>query len=331
MVISIPVSLTIFPDFNLILLNYIKFVINTITNAMREISKIKSVSSFNSERGQITLHPLVSVLDQSNSCPIKQSLYISELYIVFIKDSKCEELKYGRNHYDYEEGSVLCIAPGQLFGFENNETMIQPSGWALCFHPDLILGTSLAKSIREYGFFSYDSNEALHISATERNELIDCLTKIQQEVAKPLDKHSRILIVNTIELFLNYCRRFYDRQFITREFVNKDILNKFEELIDNYINSNKIVELGLPTVSYFAKELHLSSKYFGDLIKKETGRASQDFIQIKLMEKAKEKVIDTSMSISEVSYSLGFKYPSHFTRFFKDKVGKTPIEYRSQK
>lgn len=297
---------------------------------MQEISKIKSVSSFNSERGQITLHPLISVLDQSNSCPIQQSLYLSELYIVFIKDSKCEELKYGRNYYDYEEGSVLGIAPGQLFGFSTNEKMIQPSGWVLCFHPDLLLGTSLAKTIREYGFFAYDSNEALHVSATERNELIDCLTKIQQELAKPFDKHSRILIVNTIELFLNYCRRFYDRQFITREFANKDLLNKFENLVENYINSNKIVELGLPTVSYFAKELSLSSKYFGDLIKKETGNAAQDFIQLKLMEKAKEKVIDTSKSISEVSYSLGFKYPSHFTRFFKEKIGKTPIEYRSQ-
>lgn len=296
---------------------------------MQEITKIKSVSIFNSERRQITLHPLVSVLDQSKSCPIKQSKYLSELYIVFMKDTKCEELTYGRSHYDYEDGSILFIAPGQLFGFSSNEKLIQPSGWALCFHPDLIRGTSLSKSIREYGFFTYNSNEALHVSSLERNELLDCLIKIQQELSKPIDKHSRKLIVNNIELFLNYCRRFYDRQFITREFENKDILNKFEELIESYINSNKSEELGLPSVSYFANELHLSPKYFGDLIKKETGNSAQDLIHLKLIELAKEKIYDTSKSISEISYQLGFKYPSHFTRFFKQRVGKTPFEYRS--
>ncbi len=297
--------------------------------SMPEISKVKNVSTFNSERGQVTFHPLVSVLEQSKSCLIKPTLYLSELYIVFMKDSKCEELKYGRSQYDYEEGSIVFISPGQLFGFTSHDKMIQPSGWALCFHPDLLRGTSLSKSIREYSFFTYNSNEALHVSVLERNELLDCLFKIQRELSKPIDKHSRTIIVNNIELFLNYCRRFYDRQFITREIVNKDILIKFEELIDSYINSNKSVELGLPSVSYFAKELNLSSKYFGDLIKKETGNTAQDFIYFKLTELAKEKVIDSSMSISEISYHLGFRYPSHFTRFFKQKVGKTPVEYRS--
>lgn len=296
---------------------------------MQEISKIKSVSTFNNERGQITLHPLVSVLDQSNSCTIQQTRYLSELYIVFMKDSKCEELKYGRSHYDYEEGSLLFIAPGQLFGFENKGKMIQPSGWSLCFHPDLVRGTHLAKSIREYSFFTYDSNEALHVSVKERDELLGCLHKIQQELAQPLDKHSRTLIVNNIQLFLNYCSRFYDRQFITREFVNKDILNKFEEKLNSYFHSNKSIDFGLPSVAYFAKELHLSAKYFGDLIKKETGNSAQEFIHLKLIDVAKEKVVDSSKSISEVAYTLGFKHPSHFTRFFKQKLGTSPIEYRN--
>jgi AraC family transcriptional activator of pobA len=296
---------------------------------MQEFFQIYSVASFNNERGQITLHPLVSVLDQSNSCPIKQTRYLSELYIVFLKDSKCEELKYGRNQYDYEESSLLFIAPGQVFGFENKLKMIQPSGWALCFHPDLIRGTYLAKSIRSFGFFTYDSNEALHVSVKECDELLSCLHKIQQEITQSLDKHSRTIVVNNIELFLNYCSRFYDRQFVTREFVNKDILTKFEELVDNYFNLNKSKEYGLPSVSYFAKELHLSPKYFGDLIKKETGYSAQDFIHLKLIDASKEKVFNTSKTISEIAYDLGFKHPSHFTRFFKKKLGKSPIEYRT--
>lgn len=291
--------------------------------------KIESVAQFNRDRGQKTLHPLVSVLDQSYSQPVKETRYISEVYIIFLKDEKCGELKYGRNHYDYEEGTLLFIAPGQVFGFEETGKMIQPTGWVLTFHPDLIRGTHLGRQINEYNFFSYDANEALHVSDAERNIVLECFNKIQYELAHAIDKHSKILIVSNIELFLKYCVRFYDRQFITRENVHKDVLVKFENILNDYFQSDNPQTLGLPSVAYFAKQLNLSPKYFGDMLKKETGKTAQEYIQLKLIDAAKEKIFDTSKSVSEVAYELGFKYPQHFTRLFKQKTGYTPNEYRT--
>lgn len=297
-------------------------------STMEKIVRIESVTQFNKERGQKTLHPLASVLDQSLSTPIQEHRYISEVYIIFLKDLKCEELTYGRNHYDYEEGTLLFIAPGQVFGFEAHGKLLQPSGWAFIFHPDLIRGTHLGKTIHEYGFFSYDTNEALHVSDDERQIVLDCFLKIQYELARAIDKHSRTLIVSNIELFLNYCVRFYDRQFITRDLVHKDVLVKFESLLNDYFYTDKPQLLGLPTVAYCAGELHLSPKYFGDLVKKETGKSAQEYIQDKLINIAKERVLDINKSISEVAYEIGFKYPAHFSRLFKQRVGQSPQEYR---
>jgi len=294
-----------------------------------KITKIESVAQFNKGRGQKTLHPLVSVLDQSVSTPVKETRYISELYIIFLKDEKCGELKYGRNHYDYEEGTLLFIAPGQVFGFEDTGKLVYPTGWALVFHPDLIRGTHLGKRINEYNFFSYDTSEALHVSDGEREVVLECFDKIQYELAHAIDKHSRTLIVSNIELFLNYCVRFYDRQFITREHVHKDVLARFEGLLNDYFGSAKPQTLGLPSVAHCAAQLNLSPKYFGDLVKKETGKSAQEYIQLKLIDAAKEKILDESKSVSGVAYELGFKYPSHFTRFFKQHVGHSPNEYRN--
>lgn len=295
---------------------------------MEKISKIETVAQFNKDRGQKTQHPLVSVLDNSCSKPVKEGRNISDLYIVFLKDVKCGEIKYGRNNYDYEEGTLLFIAPGQVFGFEDSGKMIQPTGWSLVFHPDLIRGTHLGKHINEYGFFSYDSTEALHVSDAEREIVVECFRKIQYELAHAIDKHSRTLIVSNVELFLNYCIRFYDRQFVTREYVNKDLLTGFESLLNDYLQSDKPQTSGLPSVSYCAEELHLSPKYFGDLIKKETGKSAQEYIHLKIIDAAKEKIFDATKSISEVAYELGFKYPAHFTRLFKQQVGYSPKEYR---
>lgn len=295
---------------------------------MDKLIKIESVAQFNRDRGQATLHPLASVLDQTFSKPVKEGRYISELYIIFLKDVKCGELRYGRNNYDYEEGTLLFIAPNQVFGFDENGKTVQPTGWALVFHPDLIRGTHLGKHINEYSLFSYDANEALHISDAERKIVLECFQKIRYELEHAIDKHSRTLIVSNIELFLNYCVRFYDRQFITREHAHKDALTRFENLLNDYFKSDKPQTLGLPLVSYCAERLNLSPKYFGDLVKKETGKTAQEFIQLKLIDAAKEKIFDTSKSISVVAYELGFKYPSHFTRMFKQHVGKSPNEYR---
>ncbi len=291
--------------------------------------RIESVAQFNKGRGQKTLHPLVGVLDQSVSTPVKETRYISELYIIFLKDEKCGGLKYGRNNYDYEEGTLLFIAPGQVFGFEDTGKMVYPTGWALVFHPDLIRGTHLGKRINEYNFFSYDTSEALHVSDAERAIVLECFNKIQYELAQAIDKHSRTLIVSNIELFLNYCVRFYDRQFITREHVHKDILARFEGLLNDYFGSVKPQTLGLPSVAHCAAQLNLSPKYFGDLVKKETGKSAQEYIQLKLIDTSKEKILDASKLVSEVAYELGFKYPSHFTRFFKQHVGHSPNEYRN--
>jgi AraC-like DNA-binding protein len=293
------------------------------------INKIESVAQFNRDRGHKTLHPLASVLDQSVSTPIKEARYISGLYLILLKDVKCGELKYGRNQYDYEEGTLVFIAPGQVFGFEDTGKMIQPTGWALAFHPDLIRGTHLGRKINQYSFFSYDVNEALHISNEERLMLLDSFNKIRYELAHAIDKHSRTLIVSNIELFLNYCVRFYDRQFITREQVHQDILVRFESLLNDYFQTDKPQTIGLPSVAYFAEQVKLSPKYFGDLVKKETGKSAQEYIHLKLIHLAKERIFDTSKTLSEVAYELGFKYPSHFTRLFKQHTGHSPNEYRN--
>jgi AraC family transcriptional activator of pobA len=295
---------------------------------MDKIIKLESVYQFNTERGQMTLHPLVSILDQSYSKPIQAARYISELYIIFLKDENCAEMKYGRQHYDYQDGTLLFIAPGQVFGFEEQGKMLQPSGWALVFHPDLILGTSLGRHIKGYNYFSYGVSEALHLSEQERQIALECFSKIQYELAHAIDTHSRDLIVSNIELFLKYCVRFYDRQFITRNHIHKDIVVKLEKLLDDYYQSDKPQVIGLPSVSYCAEELHLSAKYFGDLIKKETGKSAQEYIQDKVIYLAKEKILDNSKTLSEIAYEIGFKYPQHFTRLFKQRVGQSPSEYR---
>jgi AraC family transcriptional regulator, transcriptional activator of pobA len=296
---------------------------------MDNIEKLTSVAQFNSRRGQETLHPLVSVLDQSKSCQVKAIRQLSEIYVIFLKDVKCEDFQYGKNIYDYQEETLLFIAPGQVFGFDlPDERMVQPTGWALIFHPDFIRGTSLGRKMDEYGFFSYDTNEALHISHREKQIVVECFKKIKEELERGIDKHSKMLIVSNIELFLNYCVRFYDRQFITRESVNKDVLTKFESLLKEYFDSELPKTSGLPTVAYCAGELSLSANYFGDLVKKETGKSALEYIQAKVIDLAKERIFDRSKSISEIAYEMGYKYPQHFTRLFKQRVGMSPQDYR---
>ena len=294
------------------------------------IQKLHSVTQFNSQRGQETLHPLISVLDQSKSKPVQANRYLSDIYIIFLKDVKCEEFQYGRNKYDYQEESLLFIAPGQVFGFDvSAETLIQPRGWALTFHPDFIKGTSLGKKITAYGFFSYDVTEALHISKRERQIVLDCLRKMREELQRNIDKHTVNLIISNIELLLNYCLRFYDRQFITRAHVNKDILTRFEGLLKSYYESDLPQTVGLPTVSYCGRELSLSANYFGDLVKKETGKTALEYIQEKVIDLAKERLFDQSKSVSEIAFEMGYKYPQHFTRLFKQRVGMSPQDYRN--
>lgn len=300
---------------------------------MDEILRFENISQYNTLMGQETLHPLVSVLDFSNAKPIKplgSRRLTFDFYTIYLKEIKCGDIKYGCNYYDYQDGTLVFIAPGQVFSIENYNVNFQPKGWALRFHPDLIRGTSLGHHIKDYTFFSYEVNEALHLSEKERQIVFDILHQIEFELNRGIDKHSKTLISTNIELLLNYCVRFYDRQFITRNNVNKDILVRFERLLEDYFKSGKPQIFGLPSVGYCAEELNLSSNYFGDLIKRETGKSAQESIQLKLMDVAKEKLFDTSKSVSEIAYELGFKYPQHFSRMFKNSVGHSPNEYRLQ-
>jgi AraC family transcriptional regulator, transcriptional activator of pobA len=295
---------------------------------MEEILKFDTVSQYNAFNRNETLHPLVSVVDLSKAAPRKLRRMSYGFYVVFLKEIKCGDLKYGISNYDYEEGTLVFLAPGQAIG-SPGEDFYQPQGLALVFHADFIHGTSLGRHMNDYTFFSYTTNEALHLSERERQIILDCFAKIRYELEHGVDKHSKKLISTNIELFLNYCIRFYDRQFITRENTVKGILEKFETLLNNFFASDKPQTVGLPSVAYCAGELNLSPNYFGDLIKKETGKSAHEFIQLKLIEVAKERIYDTKKSVSEVAYGLGFKYPQHFSRVFKQSVGMTPQEYRS--
>lgn len=296
---------------------------------MEEIVKLDSVTEYNKMRGVETLHPLITVIDLSKATPMPAQSFHFGLYAIYLKELKCGELKYGRNNYDFQEGTLVFIAPGQVMGVQPGVKTFDPKGWAMLFHPDLIKGTALGKHIQDYSFFSYASNEALHLSEKERQIVLDCFSKIQYEMEQSIDKHSKTLIASNIELFLNYCTRFYDRQFITRDNEHKGVLERFEKLLNEYYASDKPQNIGLPSVGYCAEELNLSANYFGDLIKKETGISAQEFIQTKVIDLAKERIFDIDKSISEIAYELGFKYPQHFTRLFKQKTGMSPVEYRS--
>jgi AraC-like DNA-binding protein len=299
---------------------------------MKKIIRVEAVSGYNALFNHETLHPLVSVIDVSkapvNPAPKNIAGISFGFYTVFLKEVKCGDLRYGKNTYDYQEGTLVFIAPGQVISIDYSAEPVLPKGYALVFHPDLIHGTHLGKHIQDYTFFSYQSNEALHLSDRERKIILDCFSKIEYELEHAIDKHSKRLIVSNIELFLNYCIRFYDRQFITRDNVHKGILERFEYLLNDYYHSDKPQTTGLPSVAYCAGELNLSANYFGDLIKKETGKTAQEFIQSKVIDVAKEKIFDPGKSVSEIAYELGFKYPQHFTRLFKQKVGQSPNEYR---
>jgi AraC-like DNA-binding protein len=294
---------------------------------MDDIINFKNIKQYNAFNNNETLNPLVSIVDLGKAEPRQFRRLQYDFYTIFLKSVKCGDLRYGLKNYDYEEGTLIFLAPGQVIG-EYKEEYYQPQGTALVFHPDLLHGTSLGKKMADYTFFSYAVSEALHLSEQERKIILDCLEKIQFELKRNIDKHTKQLIVSNIELFLNYCERFYDRQFITRDNVNRGILEKFEDSLNNYFESEKPYNSGLPSVAYFAEKLHLSPNYFGDLIKKETGKSAQDYIQNKIIDIAKDKIFDTGKTINEIAYELGFKYPQHFARLFKNRVGYTPNEYR---
>lgn len=276
-----------------------------------------------------TLHPLINLVDLNKSDELQRTKFSLGFYAIVIKETNCGDIRYGNKYYDYSDGSMVFFAPNQIIINEPEGELHQPYGTALIFHSDIIKGTSLGKQIHEYSFFGYQSNEALHLSDREREIVNNCFENISTEISQNIDRHSKKLLVANLELLLKYCSRFYDRQFITRENTNHGIIEQFESLVNKYFFSEKLKAESLPSVAYFANELHLSANYFGDLIKKETGKTALEYIHLKLIEMAKEKILDSTKSISEVAYELGFRYPQHFTRLFKQKVGVSPNDFRN--
>lgn len=300
---------------------------------MKRVYSINNIDKYNIDNNHKTKHPLVTVIDFSKANQRSWGENVTVrfeygMYCVFLKDVKCGDIRYGRDYYDYQAGTLVFFSPGQVADYEMVVGTYQPVGHALVFHPDLLHGTALGKIMYELSFFQYQSNESLHISNDERQIVLDCFAKISHELSQPVDKHSKKLIASNIELFFNYCQRFYDRQFITREKALSSIVSRFEVLLNDYFASDQAQNLGLPSVAYFAEKLNLSANYFGDLIKKETGLSAKDYIQNKTIEEAKELIFDQGKTVNEIAYELGFKYPQHFSRLFKEKVGMSPLVWR---
>lgn len=297
----------------------------------QEVIKIDTVKKFNDIFGLETMHPMVSIINLSEATRWPETLTVNYgIYAVYLKKTKCGDLTYGLQEYDYQEGTIVCFAPGQVVtSYMNSDT--KPEGYGILFHPDFIHGTNLGKEIKKYSFFSYNSKEALHLSEEERKIIIECFGNIEKELKNKQDKHSNRIITTNIGLMLDYCLRFYDRQFETREKSNKNVIVQFEQLLDDYFESKAPVENGLPTVKYFAEKVFLSPNYFGDMISRQTGKTASEYIHGKVVDKAKEKLISTQMTMTEIAYELGFQYPQHLSRMFKKEVGCTPNEYRMQR
>jgi AraC-like DNA-binding protein len=274
-------------------------------------------------------HPLISVIDLTKidrkDVDFAHHFYHLGLYTIVYKKFQ-GSLKYGRSDYDFQEGALMFTTPGQVMQ-PSSDTEID-EGWFLAFYPDFIYGSELGKKIRNYTFFDYGSDEALHVSDEEKKTLATIISTIETEYSKNIDRHTQGLILNSIELLLNYCYRFYERQFFTRSKVSGDILQNFEQLLNQYFDDENLIDKGIPEVKYFAEKLNLSSNYLSDLLTKYSGKTTIEHIHLKMVDKAKNLLLGTSKSISEIAYELGFEHPSHFTKIFKTKTGLSPLHFR---
>jgi AraC-like DNA-binding protein len=299
---------------------------------MKELLHLQNISDLHKlfKLGKST-HPLVTVLDFSKvNDSVEEKIRITtDFYSIMFKNYCKNTLKYGRKEIDFQDGSLVCIAPNQSIETDTEvENRDDKMGWGLFFHPDLIRSTSLNEKMSTYTFFSYEVTEALHLSEKEKMILFECIQKINTELQENIDEHSQYIIVSTIELLLNYCLRFYGRQMITRNQTHKLILSQIEKILTNYFTNNE-TNKKLPTVKYLANEVHLSPSYLSDLLKKETGKNAQEHIHFYIIESAKSYLKNTEKNINEIAYNLGFDYPQYFNKLFKQKTGKTPVEYRN--
>lgn len=293
---------------------------------MPKILNVNKTSDYSGYHGLTDRHPLVTVIDFSEISPIRHSLNKYGVYGVFVQDDNDLDLTYGCGKYDYKDGSLICVAPGQIGGKENNGERSSIGGWAMLFHPDLIRGTQLEKDIKSYSFFDYSVNEALHMNEKEHGIVVSILRRIKSEIDDPNDDFQNDILIGYISLLLKYCQRFYNRQFITRKLSNNDILSKFDSFLHGYFADNLQLKNGLPTVNICAQHLCMSTNYFSDLIKKMTGESPGRHIRQFVIRQIKNELA-SGLTVAEVAYKLGFEYPAHLSRMFKKETGQTPTEY----
>ena len=276
------------------------------------------------------LHPLISLIDSSSVTINLRHMpnpHVLNFYKISYRAKLSGKVRYGQDYYDFDEGGLLFASPHQVIG-SGDDNNGDNSGYTLLIHPDFLLGYPLAKNIKQYGFFSYAANEALHLSDKEKETVITLFKIIEEELSSRIDDFSQNVIISQIELLLNYANRFYKRQFITRKAVSNDLLQKLEHITDNYFNSETALRQGLPTVQYLAEQLHLSPGYLSDMLRSLTGQNAQQHIHLKLIEKAKEKLSATELSVSEIAYELGFEHSQSFSKLFKTKTKLSPLKFR---
>ena len=294
---------------------------------MSKILKVSNVGDYIRYVGEQEQHPLVGIIDYAALSPVRHSLNNYGVYGVFMHEHLSVDLTYGCGKYDYRNGgTVICVAPGQIGGKEDNGERIDLDGWALLFHPDFLHGTSLEKEIRHFSFFDYNVNEALHTSSEEFEILASFMRRIKQELEGNRDGMQDAIIVDYISLLLNYCKRFYERQFLTRKIANADALQRFHAVLEAYYAQENPFQSGLPTVAYCADQLCMSAGYLGDLVRRHTGDTAINYIHRFILQKAKS-LLSAGKTITEVAYDLGFAYPQHLSRLFKRKEGLSPSEY----
>ncbi len=298
-----------------------------------KIHKITTITDFMKIRGLSSpLHPLISLVNYGDTKILPEYMGDSfnfEFYSIGVKRD-VGTLRYGQQQYDFDEGIMSFISPGQLLGLvQNPKANLKPSGWLLLIHPDFLWNTTLAKTIKRYDFFNYAINEALFMSKKEEAIIENILLNIKQEIENNIDHFSENIIIAQIELLLNYAQRFYQRQFITRKQDNHNKLSQVEDLLNDYFNNEDLINKGLPSVQYLANCLHVSANYLSNLLKSVTGRTTQQHIHDKLIEKAKEKLSTTDLSISEIAYTLGFEHSQSFSKLFKKKTNTSPLKFRS--
>jgi len=297
---------------------------------MTEFIHIKSISQLHHLMEiEKPVHPLISVVRHSKDMKISfgNVRFNSDLYFISLKENIKGSFKYGRNSYDFEEGTLLFVAPGQVMS-SNEDIEPDLAGWSVFFHPNLIRKSQLATTITKYHFFDYDIHEALHLSKKEKATLTECVLKIEQEINQNIDKHSQELIIHNLEAILKYGLRYYDRQFAIRTNQSKDYISKFETFLKNYFSQHQQIETGIPTVEICGKAMNMSGKYLSDLLKAETGKSLIEHIHLYIVDKSKAILLNSNLSVSEIAHSLGFNYPQHFSKLFKTKTGLSPSEYR---